>query len=224
MLASAGAEKKNVHRRAIAQMTVTSMARLGLPPQVRSCFSDGGFDGPSGAGGQKEAKQHTLGGHMVSAVPILSWLAALVAAAIAVARGPRPITWRFAADRLLHYLMLFPVGLMGLWAAVGHLSCSRPNWRRRSAGRRAGSNPRSAAPISALGLRASMPRSVLRRAACDRARRRWISRRRRRRAHRRDHAHRQSRAGERRADFVTDFLTPIVILLLLAATRPRRAA
>lgn len=58
---------------------------------------------------------------MVSIVPILSWIAALVAAAIATLRGPRPIAWRFAADRLLRYLMLFPVGLMGLWAALGHL-------------------------------------------------------------------------------------------------------
>jgi hypothetical protein len=49
-------------------------------------------------------------------------MAALIAAAIAVARGPRPIAWRFAADRLLRYLMLFPVGLMGLWAALGHLA------------------------------------------------------------------------------------------------------
>lgn len=58
---------------------------------------------------------------MVSVVPVLSWVLALVAAAIAVARGPRPITWPFVADRLLRYLLLFPVGLMGLWAAFGHL-------------------------------------------------------------------------------------------------------
>jgi Na+/melibiose symporter-like transporter len=49
-------------------------------------------------------------------------MAALIAAAIAVVRGPRPIAWGFAADRLLRYLMLFPVGLMGLWAALGHLA------------------------------------------------------------------------------------------------------
>ena len=58
---------------------------------------------------------------MVTIVPVLSWLAALIAAGTALARGPRPIAWRFAADRLLRYLMLFPVGLMGLWAALGHL-------------------------------------------------------------------------------------------------------
>jgi hypothetical protein len=44
-----------------------------------------------------------------------------LAAAVAVARGPRPVSSRFAADRLLRYLMLFPVGLIGLWAALGHL-------------------------------------------------------------------------------------------------------
>ncbi|MEZ5786789.1 MAG: DUF6790 family protein [Xanthobacteraceae bacterium] len=58
---------------------------------------------------------------MVFVIPILAWAAALVAAAIAVARGPRPLTWPFVADCLLRYLMLFPVGLMGLWAAWGHL-------------------------------------------------------------------------------------------------------
>jgi Na+/melibiose symporter-like transporter len=59
---------------------------------------------------------------VVSVIPVLSWLAALIATAIAVARGPRPIAWRFVADRLLRYLMLFPVGFMGLWAALGHLA------------------------------------------------------------------------------------------------------
>ena len=59
---------------------------------------------------------------MVAIVPVLSWVAALIAAAIAVARGPRPVTLTFVADRLLRYLLLFPVGLMGLWAALGHLA------------------------------------------------------------------------------------------------------
>ena len=59
---------------------------------------------------------------MVSVVPVLSWLAALIATAIAVANGPRPIAWRDVADRLLRYLMLFPIGFMGLWGALGHLA------------------------------------------------------------------------------------------------------
>jgi hypothetical protein len=58
---------------------------------------------------------------VVVLVPVLSWVAALVAAAIAITRGPRPVKFPFAADRLLRYLFFFPVGLMGLWAALGHL-------------------------------------------------------------------------------------------------------
>jgi hypothetical protein len=58
---------------------------------------------------------------VVSIVPVLSWVAALVGAAIAVASGPRPVTGGFVLDRLLRYAFLFPVGLMGLWAALGHI-------------------------------------------------------------------------------------------------------
>lgn len=58
---------------------------------------------------------------MVSIVPIAAWAAALLAAAIAVVRGPRPIAHGFVADRLLRYLFFFPVGLVGLWAFMGHV-------------------------------------------------------------------------------------------------------
>ena len=58
---------------------------------------------------------------MVSAVPVLAWVAALVVAAVAIARGPRPVRRDFVVDRLLRYLFLFPIGLMGLWAFVGHV-------------------------------------------------------------------------------------------------------
>lgn len=58
---------------------------------------------------------------MVSAVPVLAWVAALVAAAIAIARGPRPVSRVFVIDRLLRYLFFFPIGLMGLWAFFGHV-------------------------------------------------------------------------------------------------------
>lgn len=58
---------------------------------------------------------------MVSAVPLLTWAAALIAAAAAIARGPRPISREFVADRLLRYLFFFPIGLMSLWAFVGHV-------------------------------------------------------------------------------------------------------
>jgi Family of unknown function (DUF6790) len=97
------------------------MARLGLASQVSWRFIDDALDTAVMRQAVKGRSTTPSGGLMVSAVPILSWLAALVFAAIAVTRGPRPITGRFAADRLLRYLMLFPVGLMGLWAAVGHL-------------------------------------------------------------------------------------------------------
>ena len=58
---------------------------------------------------------------MVSIVPLLSWVAALAGAAVAVASGPRPVTGAFVLDRLLQYAFIFPVGLMGLWAALGHI-------------------------------------------------------------------------------------------------------
>ena len=51
---------------------------------------------------------------------MLSWLAAL-AAAIAVASGPRPVARALVLDRLLRYAFIFPVGFMGLWAALGHI-------------------------------------------------------------------------------------------------------
>jgi hypothetical protein len=57
----------------------------------------------------------------VSLVPILLWVAALAAACIAVWRGPRPITRAFVIDRLLRYLLVFPLGLLGLWGFVGHV-------------------------------------------------------------------------------------------------------
>ena len=58
---------------------------------------------------------------VVSIVPVLSWVAALAGAAIAVAGGPRPVARGFVLDRLLRYAFIFPVGLMGLWGALGHI-------------------------------------------------------------------------------------------------------
>ena len=57
----------------------------------------------------------------VSLAPILFWVAALAATGIAVRRGPRPIVRDFVIDRLLRYLLVFPLGLQGLWAFVGHV-------------------------------------------------------------------------------------------------------
>lgn len=57
----------------------------------------------------------------VSLVPIGLWVAALLFTAVAVWRGPRPMHLGFAVERLLRYLFVFPLGLLGLWAFVGHV-------------------------------------------------------------------------------------------------------
>jgi uncharacterized protein DUF6790 len=57
----------------------------------------------------------------VTLVPILLWLAALASAAVAIWQGPRPVDRSFAIDRLLRYLFVFPLGLLGLWAFLGHV-------------------------------------------------------------------------------------------------------
>jgi hypothetical protein len=68
----------------------------------------------------------------VSLVPILLWVAALLCAGVAIWREPRPILRGFVIDRLLRYLFLFPLGLQGLWAFLGHVFFSgavgRRNW------------------------------------------------------------------------------------------------
>ena len=57
----------------------------------------------------------------VSLVPILLWVAALVCAGIAIWREEAPRKSGFIVDRLLRYLFLLPLGLQGLWAFVGHV-------------------------------------------------------------------------------------------------------
>ena len=57
----------------------------------------------------------------VSLVPILLWVAALLCAGVAIWLEPQPITRGFVIDRLLRYLFLFPLGLQGLWAFLGHV-------------------------------------------------------------------------------------------------------
>jgi len=57
----------------------------------------------------------------VSLVPILLWVAALLCAGVAMWREPRPVPRGFVIDRLLRYLFLFPLGVQGLWAFVGHV-------------------------------------------------------------------------------------------------------
>ena len=55
----------------------------------------------------------------VSLVPILLWVAALLATGITVWREPPPILRDFVIDRLLRYMFVFPLGLQGLWAFIG---------------------------------------------------------------------------------------------------------
>jgi Family of unknown function (DUF6790) len=57
----------------------------------------------------------------VSLIPILLWAAALACAGLAVLWGPRPIKGGFVIDRILRYLFVFPLGLQGLWAFAGHV-------------------------------------------------------------------------------------------------------
>jgi hypothetical protein len=57
----------------------------------------------------------------VALIPILLWVAALACAGIAVWREGRPVLRSVVADRLLRYLFLFPLGLQGLWGFVGHV-------------------------------------------------------------------------------------------------------
>jgi uncharacterized protein DUF6790 len=53
-------------------------------------------------------------------VPIAAIVAAIVSACIAILRAPWPVTREIAIDKLLRYLFFFPLGLQSLWAFVGH--------------------------------------------------------------------------------------------------------
>jgi hypothetical protein len=60
-------------------------------------------------------------GTIVAVIPVVLWVAALMFAAVAVWFAPRPITLGLIADRLVRYLFVFPLGLQGLWAFFGHV-------------------------------------------------------------------------------------------------------
>jgi uncharacterized protein DUF6790 len=62
-----------------------------------------------------------IGDLIVSMVPIVMWGAALLCAGIAIWRGPRPATWGFVFDKLLRYLFIFPLGVQALWAFLSHV-------------------------------------------------------------------------------------------------------
>ena len=57
----------------------------------------------------------------VSLIPVLAWAVALLFWSVAVGRARRPLSPGFVVDRALRYLFIFPLGLMGLWAFVGHV-------------------------------------------------------------------------------------------------------
>jgi hypothetical protein len=57
----------------------------------------------------------------VSLIPILLWVLALACAGIAVWREGEPILRSVVVDRLLRYLLLFPLGVQGVWAFIGHV-------------------------------------------------------------------------------------------------------
>lgn len=59
--------------------------------------------------------------NMVFWAPILFGLAVLLCAGVAVARAPASRSLPLMAQKLLRYIVLFPVGVMGLWAALGRL-------------------------------------------------------------------------------------------------------
>lgn len=58
---------------------------------------------------------------MVFWVPLIAYAAVLLLSALSFARQPAPRRPLDLARALLRYLNLFPVGLMGLWGALGHL-------------------------------------------------------------------------------------------------------
>ncbi|WP_069437120.1 DUF6790 family protein [Methyloceanibacter methanicus] len=57
----------------------------------------------------------------VALVPLLVWVAALTCWGIALSRGPRPLPRWFVIDRALRYIFIFPLGVLGLWAFIGHV-------------------------------------------------------------------------------------------------------
>ncbi|MET3352936.1 UNVERIFIED_ORG: hypothetical protein ABID33_000832 [Xanthobacter viscosus] len=58
---------------------------------------------------------------MIFWVPILSYVAVLLLTALSYSRAAPPRGPGLLAKLLLRYICLFPVGLMGLWAALGHI-------------------------------------------------------------------------------------------------------
>jgi hypothetical protein len=60
------------------------------------------------------------GGVIVSVVPVALWVIALICTVIAVRRAP-PINCGFVVERLLRYILIFPLGVQSLWAFACHV-------------------------------------------------------------------------------------------------------
>ncbi len=58
---------------------------------------------------------------MVFWFPIVMWALAIFLAGVSIGRAPKPRPAGFVADRLMKYILLLPVGIQGLWGALGHL-------------------------------------------------------------------------------------------------------
>ena len=152
-------------------------------------------------------------------VPILLWVAALAFAGVAIAREQGPIRREFVMDRLLRYLFLFPLGVMSVWAFVGHVFFPERS-ARRSAGRRARSNTRSNLGLGLAsfyaafsGFRARM--AVLIVAMCFLAGARV--------GHVREIVQTGNLApGNAGPILFTDFLTPVAILVMLLLAQTAR--
>lgn len=59
---------------------------------------------------------------MVFWFPLLAWALAIFSAFFSVIRAKQRKTFTFICERLLAEVLLFPVGLLGLWAALGHIA------------------------------------------------------------------------------------------------------
>lgn len=58
---------------------------------------------------------------LVSYLPLGLWIAAVLAAALAVLLGRRPIDFGAVADQLARYILIFPLGLQALWSFLLHV-------------------------------------------------------------------------------------------------------
>ncbi|MEM7192174.1 MAG: DUF6790 family protein [Pseudomonadota bacterium] len=57
----------------------------------------------------------------VALVPVSVWVAALAFWGLSLWRAPRPLLRWFVIDRALRYIFIFPLGLLSLWAFLGHV-------------------------------------------------------------------------------------------------------